>query len=219
MENGDHNKPVLTPRTRDEVLVLLRERPALWEHLLYAAELRLSAEVMEPRYRDEVLRYAPLDGPTLARQEASTRLDHATADALALAGSLMRMFDPASQELAFGPPGESGDPNLIEQLARRTVDIYGEMLDWSRSLRSARVPTEMREAFDLAADLLRLPITQVRDYFEQVVTGIDTAARAYAERSDDDPPITVDVECVLSIQPGAIEKFTAEIDRLARLDR
>ena len=58
-----------TPRTRDELTALLRERQAGWEYLLYAGSLLINQISLEDEYRDHLLRYVPLtaDGRTTRR--------------------------------------------------------------------------------------------------------------------------------------------------------
>lgn len=149
-----------TPRTDDELAALLRERPPIWEYLYYAGVLLAERSRLEPTYRDEVVRYTPLEGEQLDEAAAIARLQGAFDDASALADSAMHLFEPDVHELAFGKPGEEGDEELIRQLAVRTLAKYAELMEWARSLRAARAPSELREAFKLAADMVRLPINQ-----------------------------------------------------------
>lgn len=202
-----------TPRTQDEVAALLRERPAFWEYRLYAAYLLAAMTELDDEYRDHLLRYAPLSGEVLDDTAALTRLQAAFPDVQALTDSIMRFFTPEAQERAFGKPGEDGDAELIRHLAHRTIGGLRELMDWARDLRSARVPTEWRRAFNLLADTAHNPVEEIREYVHQAVETIDQL-EDLAEGATEDEPVEITVHLVLTADEELIDSFTAELARL-----
>ena len=199
-----------TPRTRDGLAVVRRERPDGWEYLLYAGVLFLGMRDLEGSYRDHRLRYAALTGDPLSEWDSIERLKAAFPDAMALSGSIDRFFAAESVERAFGRAGEPGDDEAIQHLAERTIAIYGSCMDWGRDLRSARVPTEFQPAFHLAADFMRLPVEQMREYIQKLVALADSLE----ELMRTGEPVQVTIILELSIDEVVSDKFAMEMGRL-----
>jgi hypothetical protein len=204
-----------TPRTADEIAILLRDRPDAWEYLLYAGTLFLRMQREEPEYRDHLMRYATLAGDPLDEVAASSRLIAAFPDATALADILMELFESDVQELAFGRPGEPGDPDLIVALAERTMDGYVGMMRWGRDLRGARVPTRFRRAFKLAADMIRTPVEEMRGYVNEMVEKLDATLTALAVSGPTTPVPVIEVALILTVKDSATDAFSAELERLS----
>lgn len=207
------------PRTSDEVAALLNTRPDMWEYLLYGGTLLIERAKLEDQYRDHVLGYAEPDGPPLDVETAIDEASAAFGDALAMAATLMNMFDAERHEQAFGKPGEAGDAILIQHLAKRTVDGYSEMMAWSRRLLSMRVPTEMQQLFRFAAALMETPVGEFRDYVDDVVAQLDKAAVMSARRdaqpdARDEGPVEVTVQLTLTIEENALQRFNDELHRV-----
>lgn len=193
---------------------LLRERPPGWEYLLYAGELLRERQRLEYKYLDDLLRYSPRSGPPLDGQAAFDRLKAAFADALALAHSLMRFFDEAIHRRAFGEPGEEGDEILIRHLACRTIEGYEQFIDWARELRGKRVPTEFHQSYQLAADLMRQPVEQIRSFVDEVVVEMDSLSERL-QAADEGEPVTITLTLTLTIDEEAQRAYEGELERLA----
>ena len=204
------NKKYRTPRTPDGLAVVRRERPDGWEYLLYAGVLFLGMRDLEGSYRDHQLRYAPLTGDPLSEWDSIERLKAAFPDAKALSESIDRLFAADIVERVFGRTGEPGDEEAIQHLAERTIAIYGSCMEWGRDLRSARVPTEFQSAFHLAADFMRLPVEQMREYIQKLVTLGDSLE----ELVRTDEPVQVTITLDLSIDEAVSDKFAMELERL-----
>ncbi len=200
----------LTPRTRDTLAVVRRERPDGWEYLLYAGVLFLGMRDLEGSYRDHLLRYAALTGDPLSEWDAIKKLKEAFPDATALSGSIDRIFAAESVERAFGRIGEPGDDQAIQHLAERTIALYSSCMDWGRDLRSARVPTEFQTAFNLAADFMRLPVEQMREYVQRLVTFGDSLEEPISTGESDYVTFTLE----LSIDDAVADEFAMELSRL-----
>ena len=203
-------KSCRTPRTHDGLAVVRRERPYGWEYLLYAGVLFLGMRDLEGSYRDHRLRYTPLADDPLSEWDSIERLQAAITDAEALSGSIGRLFAPDVVERTFGRLGEPGDDEAIQHLAERTIAIYGSYMDWGRDLRSARVPTKFQAAFHLAADFMRLPVEQIREYINKFVTLGDSLE----ELTQTDEPVQITITLELSLDEAVLDKFAMEMERL-----
>lgn len=207
------------PRTEDEVAALLNTKPDGWEYLLYGGVLYVERAKVEDQYRDHVLGYAQLAGTPLDLAEAIDEVGAAFGDAQSMVATLMNMFDSERHEHAFGKPGEPGDSALIQHLAKRTIDGYGEVMEWARRLRSMRVPTEMQEAFRLAAAMMDTPVEEFREYIDQAVAQLDQMADLIAQ-ADTNPdiseanPLVVTIQLTLTIGDDAVRKFNDELRRV-----
>lgn len=215
---GDE-RTIRCPRTDDEVAALLNTKPDGWEYLLYGGALHVERAKLEEQYRDHALGYAELHGAPLDLHEAIYEVGAAFGDAQAMVATLMNMFDHERQERAFGRPGEPGDAELIQHLARRTVDGYAGLMEWARRLRSMRVPTEMQEAFRLAAGMMDTPVEEFREYVDQAVSQMDQSADLVAQADadpeiSDDNPLVLTLQLTLTIDEDAVQRFGDELRRV-----
>lgn len=206
------------PRTADDVAALLNNRPDGWEFLLYGGVLYVERKRLEDRYRDHVLGFAELVGDPLTFPTALTEVGAAFDDVQANLSILMNMFDADRHERAFGRPGEPGDADLIQHLGRRTVDGYAQMMQWSRRLRSMRVPADLQELFRLAASLMDQPIEQFRGYVDAAVAEFDRISETLAEAVGDpdvtyDNPLEITVELVLSVSDETLDAYADAVRR------
>jgi hypothetical protein len=79
--------------------------------------------------------------------------------------SFERILEGPVQEEAFGAPGDSGDPVLIEHLARRQADILDDLLDWSLGLLSlAAESDESRSVFETISRYAAQPIRAIQQF-------------------------------------------------------
>jgi len=92
---------------------------------------------------------------------------------MSIVDGLNRVLDSDAQDLAFGAPGESGDPDRIEHLATRLIGLYENLLDWARNLRGINVSNDFRAAFELAARLVDLPLRQIREMVDDYAAKVE----------------------------------------------
>jgi TIR domain len=201
------------PRTPEEEAALLRARPSAWEYMLFAAVLRRELDALEPKYRDHELGYAPPgSGPMLDGAEATTFLSDAFRQVRGLLANFNRLMDPKSQELAFGPLGQAGDPAAIRHLAERVVDVYEGMLDWAARLRATAVAHRFRRALDLSSAVVSQPLRQFREFVAHAVSEIDRVQSL--PDGEVEEPMTVVLTLTLSIEDGLADELGRELDRL-----
>jgi hypothetical protein len=202
-----------TPRTPEEMVELLGRRPPGWEYLMHAGTLLLGRDALEEKYRDHSIRYARRTGVRIPEADCSAHLDHAFQDATALAESMMRVLDKQALERAFGRPGEPGDPDLIQHLGQRLMEIYGDFMNWAAELRGASVPARFRRAFDLAARFVDGPIEQFREFVDRDVEEMDALSH-YLAQPEPSEPKRVELRLTLTIDDDVVEDFNREMRRL-----
>ena len=201
-----------TPRSSDERTALLRERPGAWEYLLFAGSLLMRREELEDDYHDHQLRYVALEGDPLDEEAATSRIQSAFPDALALVAAIQQLFDQHLHERAFGAPGEPGDEALIQRLAKRIIDRYLELMIWSRDLRAARVPSQFQRVFQLAADMALRPVDEIREFVDDTVREMDSVRQRLADVGAS--PIEITLTLVVTMDEAVHEAFDQELERL-----
>lgn len=202
--------PVLrSPRTAEQQRELLARRPRAWEYLLYAGALWQRRYALEPKWLDHELGYARLTGRYLDNSEACALMSGITKDLRGCSRNMMKMLDPAAQTRAFGPPGQPGDPALIEHIATRLIDAYEEMLDAAATLRGVGVSEELAPVMEAAARMTDTPLRQIRDFIDQLVVEVDSVP----ERLALNKPIYINLMLTLTIDKDALENFEREMTR------
>lgn len=209
--------PILmgVPWSPAKIQELLARRPPGWEYLLFAAVLAQGKDNLDAKWRSHELRYVRPTGPILNEQETLTFLQGAFSDIQAHASNVERVADPRAQEAAFGPPGVPGDATQIEFLGRVLVGIYDDLLDWSARIRGARAPSEFMRACKIAADFADLPLHQIRQFIDHAVGEIERIP-AWAATPPPRPPLSINLELVVSVDDAVASAFGQELDRLKR---
>jgi len=202
------------PRTADEEAMLLRSRPPAWEYLLFAGVLRRQMQDVEPRWRDHEIGYVVPSGQSLSDAEAVEMLSAVFGRAGALTSNVARILAPQATEAAFGAPGQPGDPERIEHLTRRLVDVYAGLLDWAADLRGALVSDRYRRSFEIASHVVDMPLRQIRAFVEATVTEID-GIPAWRRKPDREPR-QIELTLVLTVDEALISELNAEIARSRR---
>ncbi len=209
------NDPVETepiervPRTGAEEALLVRTRPPGWEYLLFGAALLRLENDLEPKWQEHAQRSRRAAVQQLTAVEALDRISSGVfEEAAAIVHKATESMSPGSQELAFGKPGEPGDPQQIEAFAAAIIGGYDGLLEWSARLQAEGVPDVFRAVFDAASDLVELPLHQFRDYVDQSVAEFDRLPAALREGK----PIEVTLVLKLSVDDAALEQFQHELD-------
>lgn len=123
----------------DKAIVLAFEQPDHWEYLL-TAELLISRIAL---IKDELSEIE--NGKTFRKSKRITGLefiDWSQAmldDLMALGGQLIKTYNDDFQ-IAWGKPGESGDPIAIKRVADKIFLICRNLLEWELELRATNVP-------------------------------------------------------------------------------
>jgi hypothetical protein len=202
------------PRTPEQQRQLLTERPPYWEYLLFASVLAQGKDALEPKWRDHLLQYARVTGQSLADSQVGSFIVAAMNEPLTFVQNVTRVLDRQTQELAFGPPGVSGDPARIEHLGHRLVATYEDFLDWSARLRGTVTAPQYRRLLDFAASTANLPATQIRDFIDEYVASLDRLPELLAQPGDE--TVTVRITLELDIDQRIIAAYNKEFRRLRR---
>lgn len=166
-----------TPRTSEEIAILLGERPPGWEYLLYAGAIKQGMDAVEDKYRDHVIGYAPRSGHFLRNEDAPATIRQNMAILAELADSVHRVLDLNAQAAAFGGPGaeREPDPDRILHLGRRFVLVYVEFLDWAAGVRAtATASSALRRVLDIEARWANEPVERMREFVDDFVGFTDT---------------------------------------------
>lgn len=162
-----------TPRTQNELVVVLGERPRGWEYLVLAYFLAEGIAQNRQRFDDHRLSFAMPDR-YLANAEVLSFASQELAVMKHLVEGFERLLKGPALEDAVGKPGEPGDPDKIEALAGRLTRIYVELLDWAMRLRSAATESSSASAYLRAlADYANQPIEAMRDFVATFQASID----------------------------------------------
>lgn len=198
-----------SPRTAGQQRELLAQRPRAWEYLLWAGVLWQRRQALEWKWQDHQLRYARRTRQHLDDTQAFTLLSNAMRDLAACMRHLVTMVDPQARQRAFGPPGQPGNPALIEHIATRFIEVYEEILDAAAKLRGTGVSDNMAPVMEAAARLTDTPLREIRDFIDQVVAETDNIP----DRLTRDEPITIALTLNLDIDDEAQKHLDREMKR------
>ena len=202
-----------TPRSREHIEQLLREKPVGWEYLLYAGTFRVGVESRGLKYRDHELRFARRSSQRLDAAEAVAYVPAALDRARAMVTPIERLFEKSAQERAFGLPGVAGDPERITHLAERILTVYEDLMDWAADLRGITVPAAYEELFEVLAETVDEPIEEFRQFVVDVSEMADQIA-VHAAKPEPKEPLELEVTLKLTIGQHAVDRVTAAIKHL-----
>lgn len=152
------------PRTPTEAAILIGERPAGWEYILFSYWLAAGLEQRSDAYNDHRLQLA-LGGEFIPTSELHNYAQIEFARMMSTTEAFERLLLGPAQIAAMGAPGEAGDPDLIQHLASRMLLIYDDLLGWSHRIRSATTPLEEgRDALRALADYAAQPVEAVHEF-------------------------------------------------------
>ncbi|MEO3751750.1 hypothetical protein [Streptomyces sp. B6B3] len=212
---GGENKPVpKVPRTQDQLDRLLVEKPIVWEYLAWAGFLKIGMDKLNPVWLDHAVGN-PGAGQYLANaQEVVAYADSVIGSASEIGERINYWLSEDMQRSAFGPPGEPGDPVVIEHVAKRLLDIYQGFMRCAVDLRSARAPSHLLKFLQLTAVLMNNPVREFREFVETLVSNFDRFSQV--DMYDPDLRIDLTLHFKLTIDDDAMAAFDAEVERIER---
>lgn len=205
------------PRNQQEVIRLLAVRPGAWEYLLWAGLIYQGVKAVEPKWHDHRLRIRQPGGPRHTGQETIDLLGAATDRIVMTMDNLMAVLSEDAQAVAFGLPGEPGDPEAIEHLAKRYASSYEYLLDWATEVRSLHVIEELSTLRDITARMSDMAIDQIRAFVDRIV--VETEAAAIHVASGSEEQLTVTLMLTLEMDPVVMAAHAKELKRLERVFR
>ena len=149
------------PRNGQEVRVLVGERPAGWEYLLFAHQLVHGVELLHSRYLDHSMGFAEA-----AEFVAEEDVADVVRRELAIGNGIVRNFDTVLsdpvQRSAFGPPG---NVDQIIHIAARYILVYESFMQWTGRIRSyAARSAEARSLFEALASFAQQSVERMRNF-------------------------------------------------------
>jgi hypothetical protein len=204
------------PETPDEQDALIAAKPPGWEYDLFASTLVIGEQGLEIKRLDHEFRRGAGQRQHLDIGNAGDHLSRWFSDLGSAVEQLTRMLTPEAQMRAFGPPGEAGDPVFILHLGSRLIDDYEALLDAAARLRNQSVPDEYQRAFDLAAQMVDLPLSQLHEFVIQTAAAADRVRAHIADPNPEQEKLTVRIELTLSVDEELQRQFSEEIARLTR---
>jgi hypothetical protein len=205
MTNPEQPK-LLVPRNADQQRELLAQRPPAWEYLLYAGVLWQRRQALEAKWRDHQLGYGRRTGRHFNDREAIDFVSNVFKDLSAAGPNILRMLDKRAQEQAFGLPGEPGNPELIEHIATRLVEVYENIMDMASTLRGAGVSGILAPYLEASARLTDTPLREIRDFVDEFVAMAD----GLPDRIAAGESIVVQMKLTLTIDDEALADLSRE---------
>ncbi|MDG4829819.1 TIR domain-containing protein [Solwaraspora sp. WMMD1047] len=191
------------PRSEHEATILVGERPAAWEYLLFSYTLVRDIERLHEKYLDFGMGFAQptefvkdLDLPGLVARES------------AMIQSALRNFSTVLsdrvQRSAFGAPGEAGNLDQILHMANRYVSVYESFIDWAARLRGyATSSDEAHAVLQALALFAHQPVERLRSFAYEYRAIADTL-RARLDASE---KVMLQLDVALDIPPEYSARF------------
>jgi len=195
----------LAPRA----LEILLQKPAGWEYLLFAEVLRDSVRALRNRRYDYdyELNFASSIsinevGPLM--NWLSTHMD----GMVRVSESLTRLMNEALP-VAFGAPGEPGDPSHLVYVAKSLGAAYAKAIEWGLEFQRIHTDDAYSRLMQITSGMTKNIISEIEEFAEQVHSQLNAAlAREIPEGE------TVRLELTLTLTAPDMSEFNAEMERL-----
>jgi hypothetical protein len=164
------------PQNPEQLQALLEAKPPGWEYILWAGALKMGMDALEGKYRDHAAGYASrTDGAYIT--DAHTYLNftkRVSQEGLRISGNFGAILSAEVQAAAFGEPGVPGDADRILHMAQRTVDVYGDLMEWAAMVRGTQVSGEhARKALLAMAKASKGNVERFRQFVNDAVEWAD----------------------------------------------
>ncbi|MEI8148125.1 MAG: hypothetical protein WCG62_03490 [Actinomycetes bacterium] len=192
------------------------DREPVWEYLYFASEVARGIAAIEPDYAELVhLRVMSAKGPTDDVQTSIQHIKDAAASIGISVELLVKILQPARLELAMGAQGEPGNEQEIAKLAHGIVGAYANLIHIAHDLRSSRPDRRIHALTKDTADIVLLPLEQIRAWSSEVTRQI----HELAEKVRSNTPVTEALRIVMTItmDPSVTAKFNRDIAAAQRL--
>jgi hypothetical protein len=208
--------PVIgVPRTVEEQRQLLRQRPPSWEYLLYASVLLMRRADIDKKWRDHEIRYARRNGRNLDDRAAFKYASTAARIMNGILEGFNRIFAPDALEAAFGTSDVPGNPERIEHLATRLVDVYEELLDWAQDLRGTSVSDQLADTLEVTACLVDGPIRQIHSFIDAYAAQAEKLPELEARGE----PVYIEMLLKLDVDDEVMVALKRNYERVGKLFR
>lgn len=199
------------PQTPEELRALIESRPDCWEFFLFAGEILHGKNELAQLWRDHELRLPSAEYRRVDDDDVAAYVSEAFSRLVWCVSPIEPLF--AGQEEAFGRPGESGNPELIQHLAGWLIEVYRRLLEWTATVRSVSVSEEFEFAMDLCSQAGDQPLEQVRSFIDETVSTVAELPAKLAVPEEERDPIELEFILTLKLDIGVAE---AAVDELRR---
>lgn len=203
------------PTTVEERDQLLQTRPRMWEYLLFAGELYLGKQALEPLWYDHELRVGQGQRRFMDLQQASTHISRTMTSLRMTTHQLSRPLTPEIQQRAFGAPGEPGDPMRIQHVARAIIKGYEEFMRIAAELRNQVVPSEFERVYEIAAQFSDQPVEEIRSFIDRTVDTINGLRGRLREIEEANEPVRIELTLTLTLPDELSKALSDELERIA----
>ncbi|GGN22610.1 hypothetical protein GCM10011609_74950 [Lentzea pudingi] len=202
-----------TPITPRSVAALAREKPRGWEYLLYATVVAQGLSDLQQKYREHFLRYSPRNGTVEHGNGIGLIRDRNVLLGEIIKVAVDSVFTSATQEAAFGRPGEAGDADRIVHLGELFVRTFDEILDWARTIHGTSYADEHARA---AARVQARFADRQLEAMHDVAQDLSHVAGTLVERLAAGEHIDMTVPLVFEVEPALELEFTTALEKLSR---
>ncbi|HZO06043.1 MAG TPA: hypothetical protein VFB52_06625, partial [Solirubrobacterales bacterium] len=192
---------------------LARQRPDWWEYRLFAGVLVEGLLRLEGKWQDHQLR---LPGPERRYVDPNHPTQFFSQELSWVRRQLVveRIFGSEVLNQAFGEPGEPGDPERISHVVRRLIQMYEGLMDWAAGLRNANVPDQFEELVELYAQMVDLPLVQIRDFVQHAADQIAQLS-ILAQDGTEEEPVIITLDLTLSADEALMSEVDSALHRLS----
>ena len=174
-------------------MLAMQPRPLAWEYALFAYELRAGVDRYESDWRDYSLSYTPVSSRRLPLSQIPSFVGEQMDRSKAIVHTMTNLIEPTPQLRAFAANGEPGDRALIEHLALRLADSYGQLIRWGLDMRGTVVPDVARDLIAALSRMVEDPLREFREWVGDVNAKLGQAL----EELQQDSSLTVRIESAL----------------------
>ncbi|ALS57686.1 toll/interleukin-1 receptor domain-containing protein [Rathayibacter toxicus] len=203
------------PRTAAELSILLGERPPAWEYLMLSYHLSEKTTALKTQYINHRLGFAVPQG-FLPDEELPDTLRREIAILSATANMLESLLLGPAQDEAMGAPGKSGDPDLIEELADRIVQLYAQLMAWSAKLHALATESEEGAAtVKTLAAYSNQPVEAMHQFFIDHLQFLDEIS----PRLQAGENVSIQLPLKFELPDELTQKFDAQLEAFKRRHR
>ncbi len=148
-------------------LRLIIERPRAWEHLLFHEALLREITASADLKRDWSYKFVPGILRPISPEEFRQYVQAKAAETLKIFENMKNLFQDALSS-AYGPPGQSADPDAILYVANRVGAIYRAALDWKLDFFRLLIDERLFKFRELAAALCDNIVSEVEEHAREL---------------------------------------------------
>ncbi|ACU88346.1 DUF4062 domain-containing protein [Desulfomicrobium baculatum] len=195
----------LSPRA----LEILLQKPTGWEYLLFAEVFRESVRALRNRRYD--YDYGLNFASSISINEMGPLMNWLsthTDGMVRVSDSLIRLMNQALP-VAFGAPGEPGDPSHLVYIAKSLGAAYAKAIEWGLEFQRIHTDDAYSRLMQITSGMTKNIISEIEEFAEHVHSQLNTAfAREIPEGE------IVRLELTLTLTAPDMSEFNAEMERL-----